>query len=195
MADAPLPELMRRLAEGDQDAASELVRRYEPEIRRAVRVRLTDPRLRRVIDSVDVCQSVFANFFLRAAVGEYDLNQSGELAALLAAMARNKLLDQVRRMQSLKRDQRRMELPTPSAMEALAESSPGPDELAAERDLLAEVRKRLSSDERQLADLRTAGYEWGEIAEKLGALPDGLRKKLTRALDRVTKEMKIDDLA
>ncbi|MBI3466204.1 MAG: hypothetical protein HY000_24585 [Planctomycetes bacterium] len=52
-------EMIRRVRAGDEDAATELVRQYEPEIRREVRMRLTDPRLRRGIESVDICQSVF----------------------------------------------------------------------------------------------------------------------------------------
>jgi hypothetical protein len=61
-------EFIRRIRSGDQDAAAELVRLYEPEIRLEVRtwLRLRDPRLRRVFDSMDICQSVtpspFASF-------------------------------------------------------------------------------------------------------------------------------------
>jgi hypothetical protein len=46
---------------------ADLVRRYEQAIRRAVRMRLTDTRLSRTLESIDVCQSVFFNFFVRAA--------------------------------------------------------------------------------------------------------------------------------
>src|SRR5206468_9976043 len=52
-------DLIGRVRAGDGRAAAELVRRYEPAVRVAVRVRLTDPGLRRVLDSMDVCQSVF----------------------------------------------------------------------------------------------------------------------------------------
>ena len=44
-------DLLCRVRAGDQRAATDLVRRLEPELRRAVRVRLSDPRLRRVVDS------------------------------------------------------------------------------------------------------------------------------------------------
>src|SRR5262249_35579497 len=56
--DLPFRDLIVRVRLGDQRAAAELVGRYEPAIRRAVRFRLTDPRLRRTCDSMDVCQSV-----------------------------------------------------------------------------------------------------------------------------------------
>lgn len=195
MSERDLPEILNRIALGDPQAADELVRRYEPEIRRAVRVRLTDPRLRRVLDSVDVCQSVFANFFVRASLGQFDLQHSADPAALLVSMARNKLLDHVRRLQSLKRDQRRLDLAAEEALATVAESARGPEQLAVERDLVAEVRRRLDTDERQIADLRAEGLEWDEIAAQVGAKPDALRKKLTRALDRVTRQLGLEELS
>ena len=78
-------------------AAAELVERYGPAIRRAVRVRLRDPRLQRLIESVDICQSVFASFFVRTALGQYDIESPDQLLRLLATIARNKLANQARR--------------------------------------------------------------------------------------------------
>ena len=43
-------ELIDRVRSGDEQAAIDLVRRYEPAIRRAARVRLRDPRLGRLLD-------------------------------------------------------------------------------------------------------------------------------------------------
>ena len=57
-------ELIRRVRAGDEQASALLVHRYEPAIRIAVRARLTDPKLRRVLDSMDICQSVLGNFFI-----------------------------------------------------------------------------------------------------------------------------------
>src|SRR4051794_2951522 len=79
---------IRRVRDGDGRAAEELVRRYEPEIRLEVRtwLRLRDPRLRRVFDSMDICQSVMASFFVRAAIGEYELDEPRQLIRLLVGM-------------------------------------------------------------------------------------------------------------
>src|SRR5437588_11225965 len=99
-------DLIGRVRRGDQAAAAELVRRYEPTIRRAVRFRLTDPRLRRTCDSMDVCQSVLLSFFVRAASGQYDLDSPEQLLRLLTTMARNKLLNQARQQHAACRDTR-----------------------------------------------------------------------------------------
>ena len=96
-------DLVRRVRGGDDAAEAELVQHYGPAVRRAVRARLTDANLRRLLDSMDICQSVRASFFVRAAAGQYDLNAPGRLVRLLAAMARHKLLRQVGRLRADRR--------------------------------------------------------------------------------------------
>jgi RNA polymerase sigma-70 factor (ECF subfamily) len=56
---------IHRIRTGDEQAALTLVQEYEPFIRRDVRLHLQDQRLCRLFDSMDVCQSVLASFFLR----------------------------------------------------------------------------------------------------------------------------------
>lgn len=188
LQDLSFHELLDQVRGGDQDSTAELVRRYEPEIRRAIRVRLTDPRIRRTIDSMDVCQSVLANFFIRVSLGEYDLQRPEDLVALLVTMVRNKLVDQTRRLQADRRDARRVTYGD-STLASIPTRAATPDEQAADRDLLAEVRRRLSDDERYLVDQRAQGCEWSELAQQLNSNPDALRKKLSRAIDRVALEL------
>jgi RNA polymerase sigma-70 factor (ECF subfamily) len=185
--------LLERVRQGDDDSATELVRQFEPELRRVIRVRLTDPRLRRVFDSGDVCQSVLANFFVRVALGEFELNRPEQLFDLLMVMARNKLRDQARRHQAQRRDQRRIEAVDP-ILDALPGANDDPGRIVAARDLLSEVRRQLSDEERVLAEHRAQGLEWPEIAERLGGRPDALRKKLTRALDRIADRLGLKEI-
>src|SRR5437588_7490901 len=105
---AAFSELIRRIRAGEETAAAELVQRYESTIRRVVRLRL-DPRLRRVCDSMDICQAVLCSFFVRAASGQYELNTPEQLLKLLAAMARNKLLMTARHQRAARRDFHRVE--------------------------------------------------------------------------------------
>src|SRR3954469_24678427 len=100
-------DLIRRVRAGDDAAATELVRIYEPAIRRAARVRLGDSRLRRLFDSMDICQSVLASFFVRAAMGQYELDQPDQLLKLLTRMATNKLANQAHHHRARCRDYRR----------------------------------------------------------------------------------------
>jgi RNA polymerase sigma-70 factor (ECF subfamily) len=186
-------ELIRRVRAGDQEAAAEVVRRYEPAIRRAVRFRLTDARLGRVLDSMDICQSVLASFFVRAAAGQYDLERPEQLLQLLAAMARKKLAFQARKERAQRRDNRRVAA-SPDE-EVFVAGDPSPSRHAAARELLEEVRRRLTPDERRLAELRAAGLEWTAIALQVGGSPEALRKKLARAVERAARALGLDDLA
>jgi RNA polymerase sigma-70 factor (ECF subfamily) len=184
-------EFLRRIRAGDARAAEELVRQYESTIRLAVRVRLTDPALKRRLDSVDVCQSVLASFFVRAAAGQYDLAEPGQLVALLVRMAQNKLAGQARFHRRRRRDAHQAaDLDRVAAAHAAA--GPGPDQVVAGRDLLEAVRGRLTPEERALADRRGAGQEWAEIAAALGGTAEGRRKQLKRALDRIAPELGLE---
>ena len=100
-------EFIRRVRAGDEEASAELVRVYEPAIRVAVRARLTDPRLRRLLDSTDVCQSVLGNFFGRATSGQFELKDPKQLVALLVTMARNRITNHALQQQAARRDHRR----------------------------------------------------------------------------------------
>src|SRR6516164_3899598 len=104
--DSTFTEFLGRVRAGDEQAAAALVRRYESAVRVEVRMRLADSRLRRVFDTMDLCQSVLASFLLRAAAGQYDLERPEQLVRLLVAMARNKVAYQARRQRAQRRDQR-----------------------------------------------------------------------------------------
>lgn len=182
-------DLVRRVRTGDPDAAAELVRRYEPAIRRVVRVRLGG-RVGALFDSMDVCQSVLGSFFLRAAAGQYALDTPADLLKLLTVMARNKLAFQVRKQRAQKRDCAR-DVPAELAADQPAEDAT-PSHQAEVKDLLRELDRRLSPEERQLVELRNQGHEWDSIAERMNGSAEALRKKHARALDRVAKELGLE---
>ncbi len=191
-AENPFRELIRRVRAGDQDAATELVRHYESAIRRVVHVRLTDTRIQAVLDSMDICQSVLASFFVRAALGQYELDTPAQLLKLLATLTRNKLADQVRKLHV----DRREDLPFAGSSSAggdLLAPQPTPSRQLAARDLLQEVRRRLTSEERQLLELRDEGLDWKQIAAARGGSPEALRKRLARAIDRVAAQLGLEE--
>jgi RNA polymerase sigma-70 factor (ECF subfamily) len=188
--DSTFDELIGRVRAGDADAAADLVKLYEPEIRRAVRYRLADARLGTLLDSMDICQSVMKSFFFRAAAGQYELKTPQQLLALLATMARNKLYSQARRQQAVRRHGRAA--PGGLDEEGLVDPGASPSREVAARDLLHEVRRRLDPDECRLMDLRNQGHGWAAIAAELGGSPDSVRMKLNRALDRVAGQLGLD---
>jgi RNA polymerase sigma-70 factor (ECF subfamily) len=187
----PFEELIRRVRERDDDAARQLVERYESAIRRVIRIHLRDARMRRLLDSTDVCQSVLASFFVRTALGQYEIESPGELLNLLTAIARNKLANQAARLRAKRRDVRR-DGPG-EAVEALFDPASDPSEQASAREILDKVRERLAPPERYLADQRSLGRGWQELAAELGRTDVALRKQLTRALNKVLVGLGVED--
>jgi RNA polymerase sigma-70 factor (ECF subfamily) len=186
-------ELIRRVRAGDGPAAAELVRQYEPEIRRTVRVRLRlDSRHRRMFDSMDVCQSVLASFFTRAALGQFDIDRPEQVLKLLVSMAHNKLAEQVRKHHAQRRDHRRRQDLEPEALAAVADQASTPSRAVANEELLREVRRLLSDEERRIADFRAKGTRWADIARELGGTPKARRMQFARALDRVVQQLGLE---
>jgi RNA polymerase sigma-70 factor (ECF subfamily) len=188
-------DFIRRIRLGDERAAEELIRRYEQEIRLEIRtlLRLRDPRLRRLFDSMDICQSVMASFFLRAAIGDFDLDEPSQLIRLLVGMARNRLAERVRFHQRHRRDVRRSGAGEPEEW-SLPEESETPSEVVSRRELLALFRGRLSEEERKVAELRSQGHDWASVAGVMGGTPEGRRKQLARAVARVGQELGLDSM-
>lgn len=188
-AEDAFKDLIERLRRGEPQAAEEFFRSYEPELHRVIHVRLTDPYLRRLVDSIDVCQSVLASFFVRLSMGELEFEHPNQLFKLLFTMARNKLLNLARDTQ---KERKALQTTAGGALDPLQEVSArtvSPVQAAAWRELLEKVRERLSTEERYLAEQRGLGRSWLELAEEQHEKPDALRKRLHRALERVTENL------
>jgi RNA polymerase sigma-70 factor (ECF subfamily) len=184
-------ELMARVRGGDARAAEELFQQFQSQVRLEVQLRLRDPRLRRLIDDADVCQSVWLSFFVRARLGEYDLANHNALLRLLGGIARNKVAAHARRHSAGRRDFRRAS--GLGSAETLAATDASPSSVVAGLELAREVRARLNDEERSIADLRADGRKWTEIAERLGGTADGRRVQLQRAAARVGRELGLED--
>jgi RNA polymerase sigma-70 factor (ECF subfamily) len=185
-------QMMARVRAGDAEAAAELVRQYEPQIRRIVRLRMTDPRLRRVLDSMDVSQSVLANFFVHAHLGDLDVQRPEQLLTLLATMTRNKVRDHARRQYALRRDQGRVVAGNQEALQEAPAHGSTPSQIIASRELLQEVQDRLSPEDRWVLEQRMEGREWADLARERDEQPEALRKHFSRALSRAVRSLGLE---
>jgi len=183
-------DFVRRIRAGDAQAATELVRQYEHAIRLEVRLRLRDPRMRRVFDSLDICQSVMASFFLGAAAGQFDLDEPSQLVRLLVGITRNKVAYQARKQRAQRRDNRRV---APLQDDDVQAATPAPSEVVAGKELLEEFRRRLSAEEQRVAEMRAEGEDWARIALELGGTPQPRPMQLTRAVKRVSQELGLEE--
>jgi len=184
-------ELIERVKSGDEQAASQLVKEFEPVVRRELRFRLRDSRARLELDSMDISQSVLSNFFVRVATRQYDLKEQGDLVKLLVTMTRNKVAENLRAQHRQRRDSRR----TVQGVEGmpLASADPTPSRVLAGKEILQLVRQSLSGEERRLVDLRCQGLSWEEIADSLGGSADARRKQMARAIDEIVHKLRLDE--
>ena len=189
LSDPAFTDLIDRLRHGEEAAAVELVTTYEPELRRFVRIRLTDPRLRSYLDSVDVCQSVLARFFLAIANGRFQLKNPRQLLCLLLRMARNEVCDHARRQQTQRRGGPTTRTMGCCALESLPDSAAGPDAQSANHELVEMVRSELPEAHRYLADQWMLGRGWKELAAELHTDAEVLRKRFTRAIERAVDRL------
>src|SRR4030081_257504 len=101
--ESDIPAFLARIQSGDEEAARDLLTRYEAEVRLVVRRQL--PRLLRSrFDSLDFLQSVWGSFFHRVRTGPSEFEDSRHLVAFLARAAKNKVIDEYRRAGSQKGD-------------------------------------------------------------------------------------------
>jgi RNA polymerase sigma-70 factor (ECF subfamily) len=185
--------LLERIRSGDQQAATELVRRYEPALRRTIRLRLRDRHLRRRLDTSDVCQSVLVHFFQRVEQGRYNLNTPEDVLKLLATMARNQVVNDALHQQAAKRDYRRQAGSGEEKGDLPARGSSPSQHVAAE-ELLTKARGLISPQEWRLLELRRDGREWADIAQLVGGTSESLRKQLARAMARVAAALGVAEV-
>jgi DNA-directed RNA polymerase specialized sigma24 family protein len=193
--DTCFEELIRQVRAGDEQAATRLVRQYEPEIRRIARVRLGQSNLRRLLDSTDICQSVLALFFVRVTSGQLDLQSPSQLLRLLLTMACNKFNDALRKEHAVRRGGAYRPAAGDAGLGTVVGRDGDPGETVCAQDLLQTVRSRLSAEERFLAEQWALGREWPDIAADLNDTPEALRKRLRRALDRVSRQLRLEEVA
>ena len=115
----PVGLLLQRLAGGDEAAAAEVFRAYEPLLRKVVRRQLL-PALRVKFDSADVVQSVWADLLDRFRSGGGRFDSAEHLRAFLVRATRNRFLDRLRQQAPALAHQRPLDDPAPARQ-------PGPE--------------------------------------------------------------------
>lgn len=170
---------LARIRQGDEDAARELLVRYEAQVRLVVRRQL--PRLLRSrFDSLDFLQSVWGSFFRRMRSSDDDFEDPQYLVAFLARAARNKVIDQYRRALSRRQD---MQLEEPLWIDGaqpreLPADVDSPSEVAEGNEALGRLRALLPEDRRVILEWKAEGLSTREIGDRLGISERTVRRIL-----------------
>lgn len=186
LAQTPLPErdgngslsdaeLLAHIEQGNRAAAGTLYERYAGRLR-AVAANGHDATL---CDPEDVVQSAFRSFIASAAQGHYRVPDEKDLWALLVTVVLNKRRSHVRHATAAKRT------PDRGALTPPPQSAGDPSVALDARDIL----ERLPSPEREVAELRLAGYSVDEIAVRLFRSRRSVERLLHSCRERLLEQV------
>jgi RNA polymerase sigma-70 factor (ECF subfamily) len=177
----PLDVLLDQVARGDTEAAAALFAAYAPYLRALVRRQLSD-RLRAKFDSADVVQSVWVQVVRHLGRDGWAVDDEARLRALLATIARRRLLTRARRFAGAPADEG-------LAGTDLADDAPRPSEVAQANDLWDRLLALCPPEHHAILHLRREGLTLEEIAARTGLHEGSVR----RILRRLARELALRD--
>jgi RNA polymerase sigma factor (sigma-70 family) len=185
MATPEISHFFAALRAGDAKTVEELLRQLDPFLRRAIRLRLLDGRLRHAVDISDILQSLLKDFLTQKEKEPPPAGASGGLCAYLAAAVRNKV------HAKLRKERRHAGGLAGQGDTVSPEASPA--QHVEQRDLCQFVRDRLPEEKRLLFDLKAQGFTWTQIAKQIGGQPDAQRLRLSRAIAAILRDLEAQE--
>jgi RNA polymerase sigma factor (sigma-70 family) len=181
MPDDSADDLLDKLSRGEVEAAGDLFATYAPYLRALVRRQISD-RLRTKFDSADVVQSVWVQVVRQLGQDGWTVEDETRLRALLAIIARRRLLTRVRRFTN--------DPTAEGAVEAEApDHSPRPSEVVQADDLWDRMLALCPPDHHAILHLRREGLQLTEIAARTGLHEGSVR----RILRRLARELALEE--
>jgi RNA polymerase sigma-70 factor (ECF subfamily) len=179
MTEAVSQSLFEGLRRGDAAAVERIVAAYGPFLRMVVRRHLAG-RLRRKFDSADVVQSVWLRLLRACGAGAWSVKDDAALRALLATVARRRLVSRFRHHRAaLERERPALtESETPPVS-----PQPRPSEVVQADELWERLLRHCPPAHREVLRLRRLGLTLDEIAVRTG-LHEGSVRRVLRQLAR-----------
>lgn len=165
----------------DPVATAELVRRYLPHVRAAVRRRLAE-NLRTRFDTHDFAQDVWLSFF-RAAIDRLEVQDEAALVAFLSQMARIKVAEEYRHQTTQKVGLNR-DTPLENRPQEPAGREPTPSAAAIAGDEWERLTAGLPDRERQMLRMLRDGHTHADTAAAFGLSEKTIQRLVRRLLDR-----------
>lgn len=174
MGDTEFRDFFEILRSGDPEAVNRLLSELDPVLRRAIRLRLLDRRVRRIADTADIFQSLLKDFLGREAADGAAAASTSKLQAYVATAAHHKITSKLRK-------ERRRVANLDDVAEPVSADSPA-EKNVEDREMVDAIRGRLSEENRRLFDLSRQGQTWRQTANQIGGNPDTLRIQLRRSI-------------
>lgn len=178
-------DLIARWRAGDERAATELYARHAQRLAAMARGRMSE-KLARRLDPEDVVLSAYRSLFAGLDDDRFQVQRSGDLWALLAAITMNKLRRQIERHSAGRRALTREEAVDAgdTALDMVARE-PTPAEAAALADEVEDLMRGLDPLQRRMVELRLQGYSLEEIA----TTTERSERTVRRVLDQIKERL------
>ena len=182
--------LLQRIREGDQEAGRRFVEKYQPHVLRIVR-KLMPEAIRKNLDSVDLVQDVWCQFFDKV-IHERRFETDDELMAYLLKMIANQVLMASRRYLLTQKNDPKREVSL-SGPQMRAEAGPPDRGPSAEETAIAletwdsMVDGQIIAYQRILL-LRREGLSYKEIAERLHTSEKTIQRLIRAALRKLERD-------
>jgi RNA polymerase sigma-70 factor (ECF subfamily) len=185
-----LNHLVEQLSGGDMSAAEALYAEIAPFLRLVVRRNLPR-RLRPKFDSVDIVQSVWANFIEGMQAGRWQFASAAQVRAFLLKSARNRLIDRTRQFRVAAQHER--SLGAAAAVDAWACRDPRPSQHAQASDLWDRLLTACPPEHRELLKMKGEGAPLATIARRTGLHVDSIRRILRQLARQVSQQAANDE--
>jgi RNA polymerase sigma-70 factor (ECF subfamily) len=186
MSDESLASVVEKLSQGDEAAAEQVFRAYEPYLRQVVRRQLgTD--LRAKFDSVDIVQSVWSDLLQGFRQSAWSFRDADQLKAFLVTATRHRFLDRARRQRrAMSKEAPRV---TDLAVENMvASAQPSPSHVLQAEELWQRMQEKCPPAHRTLLQLKRDGFTVAEIAARTGLHEDSIRRILRDLACRIGEQ-------
>jgi RNA polymerase sigma factor (sigma-70 family) len=181
----PLQALIGKLSSGDDAAAAEVFRAYEPYLRMVVR-RMLPNNLRPKFDSVDVVQSVWADVLTGFREAGWQFADPAHLKAFLVRATRNRFIDRVR--QNRVAVEKSQPLGAEHLESAAATAEPNPGDVLEADELWEKMLALCAPNHRTILELKRQGSSLAEIAAKTGFHESSIRRILYDLARRLARD-------
>lgn len=174
---------------GDETAVAAFVHRYEPMLRRVLRVTGVIRWAQSQLDSQDLVQSVFIQVIDAIRGQEVQFRDEAGVEGYLRTAGRNRLRDHIRRLKAARRDRRRTIPGTPEALGQLPAGEASPDQVAAAKEQVERLEACTPPADLEVLRERADGTDWQQLAAARGLTPEALRKRIERIRQRLRETL------
>lgn len=179
--------LLRKLRDGDNEAAREIFARYAQRLARFAEEHLSH-KLRGRVDSDDIVQSVLHTFFKRSARGEFQIDNSAQIWQLLVRITLMRVRAKARHHTAAMRDARAEDAGAELELADAIGHDPDPSEALILVEAIERLVGGLPPMYCQVLDLRLQGHSAAEIADQLKLSRRTIYRALEFLQERLTSQ-------